>query len=118
MEGNAPGKLGSWVSIYLENGWAEIDELMEIQMELLLHFGPVKLDKIIKAAQDLKADYDREDPPEDELEWKRKYILSLTEKNPQNNMVFTCDNLEEKDKYYQMAIEQGYKVKVEEVKND
>ena len=58
MEGNAPGKLGSWVSIYLENRWVEIDELMEIQMELLLHFGPVKLDVIIKAAQDLKAEYE------------------------------------------------------------
>ena len=58
MEGNAPGKLGSWVRIYLENGWVEIEELMEIQMELLLHFGPVKLDKVIKAAQDLKADYE------------------------------------------------------------
>ena len=58
MKEKAPGKLGSWVSIYLENGWVEIDELMEIQMELLLHFGPVKLDVIIKAAQDLKADYE------------------------------------------------------------
>ena len=58
MEGKAPGTLGSWVSIYIENGWAEIDELMEIQMELLLHFGPVKLDVIIKAAQDLKAEYE------------------------------------------------------------
>ena len=58
MEVKSPGTLGSWVSIYLENGWAEIDELMEIQMELLLHFGPVKLDKVIKAAQDLKADYE------------------------------------------------------------
>ena len=72
MEGNAPGTLGSWVSIYLENGWAEIEELMEIQTELLLHFGPVKLDVIIKAAQDLKADYDREDPPEEELEYEEK----------------------------------------------
>ena len=61
MEGNAPGKLGSWVSIYLENGWAEIDELMEIQMELLLHFGPVKLDKIIARATELRNEYEPED---------------------------------------------------------
>lgn len=49
-----------------------------------------------------------------------RYILSLTltGENPHDNMMFYCDSLEEKDKYYQMAIEQGYKVKVKEVKND
>ena len=59
MEGNAPGKLGSWVSIYLENRWVEIDELMEIQMELLLHLGPVNLDVIIKSPPDRKAEYEQ-----------------------------------------------------------
>ena len=58
IEVKSPGTLTEWVELYLENGWAEIEELMEIQMELLLHFGPVKLDVIIKAAQDLKADYE------------------------------------------------------------
>ena len=43
--------------------------------------------------------------------WGMRYILSLTGKNPNDNMMFYCDSLEEKDKYYQMAIEQGYKVK-------
>lgn len=52
--------------------------------------------------------------------WGMRYILSLTltGENPHDNMMFYCDSLEEKDKYYQMAIEQGYKVKVKEVKND
>lgn len=43
-----------------------------------------------------------------------KYILSLTEKNPQNNMVLECADEEEMNKYYKMAIQQGYKVTVKE----
>ena len=72
MKEKAPGKLGSWVSIYLENRWVEIEELMEIQMELLLHFGPVNLDLIIKAAEELKADYEVKETPEEEWKWEEK----------------------------------------------
>ena len=50
--------------------------------------------------------------------WGMRYILSLTGKNPNDNMMFYCDSLEEKDKYYQMAIEQGYEVKVKAVDED
>ena len=58
IEEKSPGTLTEWFELYLKNRWVEIDELMEIQMELLLHLGPVKLDKVIKAAQDLKAEYE------------------------------------------------------------
>jgi len=44
-----------------------------------------------------------------------KYILSLTDKNPQNNMVIECEDEEEMNKYYKMAKQQGYKVVVKEV---
>jgi len=43
-----------------------------------------------------------------------KYILSLTDRNPQNNMVLECDDEEEMNKYYKMAIQQGYKVTIKE----
>lgn len=47
-----------------------------------------------------------------------KYILSLTARNPQNNMVLECDDEEEMNKYYKMAIQQGYKVTVKEEPED
>jgi hypothetical protein len=47
-----------------------------------------------------------------------KYILSLTDKNPQNNMVLECEDEEEMNKYYMMAIQQGYKVTVREEPDD
>ena len=44
-----------------------------------------------------------------------KYLLSLTHKEPLNNMVFECENKEELDRYSGLAREQGYTVKVKEV---
>ena len=44
-----------------------------------------------------------------------KYLLSLTHKIPLNNIVFECDNKEELEKYSQLALKQGYKVKVKEM---
>ena len=46
-----------------------------------------------------------------------KYILSLTDKNPQNNMVIECEDEEEMNKYYKMAKLQGYKIEVKEVES-
>ena len=61
MKEKAPGTLTEWVELYLKNGWVEIEELMEIQIELLLHFGPVKLDKVIARATELRNEYEPED---------------------------------------------------------
>ena len=47
-----------------------------------------------------------------------RYILSLTDKNPQNNMVLECDDEAEKAKYLRMATLQGYKVTVKEVDDE
>ena len=44
-----------------------------------------------------------------------KYLLSLTHKEPRNNIVFECENKEELDKYSKLAREQGYKVKAKEL---
>ena len=45
-----------------------------------------------------------------------KYILSLTTKNPQDNMVFECSTAQEATEYKRKAIEQGYKVAVRKEK--
>lgn len=45
-----------------------------------------------------------------------KYILSLTTKNPQDNMVFECSTAQEATDYKNKAIEQGYEVKVRKEK--
>ena len=47
-----------WVRLYIQMGWVDVTELMEIEIELLDHFGPTNLGRIIKAAQSLKDDYD------------------------------------------------------------
>ena len=39
-------------------GWVDVTELMEIELELLDHFGPTNLGRVIKAAESLKKDYD------------------------------------------------------------
>ena len=53
----APGLI-EWVRHYIQMGWVDVTELMEIEIELLDHFGPTNLGRIIKAAQSLKDDYD------------------------------------------------------------
>lgn len=45
-----------------------------------------------------------------------KYILSLTTKNPQDNMVFECSTAQEATEYKRKAIEQGYKVQIRKEK--
>ena len=54
----APGKLIDWVQHYIQMGWVDVTELMEIEIELLDHFGPTNLGRVIKAAENLKKDYD------------------------------------------------------------
>ena len=54
----APGTLIEWVRHYTQMDWTDIAELFEIEIELLEHFGPTNLERIIKAAQSLKDDYD------------------------------------------------------------
>lgn len=41
-----------------------------------------------------------------------KYILNLTAKNPQDNMVFECNTAQEVAVYRRKAEIQGYKVEV------
>ena len=57
----APGKLIDWVQHYIQMGWVDVTELMEIELELLDHFGPTNLGRVIKAAEILKKDYDDTD---------------------------------------------------------
>ena len=45
-----------------------------------------------------------------------KYILTLIAIDPENSMTIECDTDAEKEKYRNMAIDQGYTVKVEEEK--
>lgn len=48
-----------------------------------------------------------------------KYILSLTAKDPQDNMVFDCSTAQEANEYKHKAEILGYKVKVrKEKRND
>ena len=54
----APGTLLEWVRHYIQMDWVNVAELMEIELELLDHFGPNNLSRIIKAAESLKKDYD------------------------------------------------------------
>ena len=54
----APGTLLEWVRHYIQMGWVDVTELMGIEVELLDHFGPNNLSRIIKAAESLKKDYD------------------------------------------------------------
>ena len=54
----APGTLTEWVRHYIQMGWVDVTELMEIELELLDHFGPTNLGRVIKAAESLKKDYD------------------------------------------------------------
>ena len=72
MEGKAPGTLTEWVRLYTKNGWTSGKEILHIELELLDHLGPVTLEMVIEKAQELKADYEAEDPPEDELEYEEK----------------------------------------------
>ena len=45
-----------------------------------------------------------------------KYILTLVDSDPENDMTIHCDSESEKEKYHKMALDQGYAVKVEERK--
>ena len=51
-------KLIEWIQHYIQMGWVDVTELMEIELELLDHFGPSNLGRVIKAAESLKKDYD------------------------------------------------------------
>ena len=45
-----------------------------------------------------------------------KYILTLVDSDPENDMTIHCDSESEKEKYHKRALDQGYAVKVEERK--
>ena len=57
----ATGTLLEWVRHYIQMGWVDVAELMEIELELLDNFGPTNLGRVIKAAESLKKDYDDTD---------------------------------------------------------
>lgn len=70
MKEKAPGTLTEWTRLFIEHGWVTHEELVNISTELLYHMGPVNLDLIIMAAQELKADYEAEETPEGDWNWE------------------------------------------------